>query len=70
MAHKDVMVAHRDVTVAHRDVVVALQGCSVGSLVAIPDCRAAVLDSNLAIFAVYSGLPVLRWTAIWDGFLL
>jgi hypothetical protein len=30
----------------------------------------AVLGSNPAISPAYSGLPVLRWAAIWDGTLL
>jgi hypothetical protein len=38
-----------------------------GSLVATPDCETAVLSSNPAISLAYSGLPVLRWAAIWDG---
>jgi hypothetical protein len=37
-------------------------GSSGGSLVATP-----VLGSNPAISSAYSGLPVLRWTAIWNG---
>jgi hypothetical protein len=37
------------------------------SLVATPDCKPAVPDSNLAIAPAYSGLPFLRWAAIWDG---
>ncbi len=41
--------------------------CSGGSLVATPDCDTAVLGSNPAIAPAYSGLPVLRWAAIWDG---
>ncbi len=45
-------------------------GSSGGSLVATPDCEAAVLGSNPAISPAYSGLPVLRWAAIWDGTLL
>jgi hypothetical protein len=36
-------------------------------LVAAPECDTAVLDSNPAISPAYSGLQVLRWTAIWDG---
>jgi hypothetical protein len=36
-----------------------------GSLVATPDCEAAVLDSNLAISPAYNGLPVHGWAAIW-----
>jgi hypothetical protein len=38
-----------------------------GSLVATPNCKTAILGSNPAISAAYSGLPVLRWAAIWDG---
>ncbi len=38
-----------------------------GSLVATPDCETAVLGSNPAISPAYSGLPVLRRAAIWDG---
>jgi hypothetical protein len=38
-----------------------------GSLVATPDCETAVLGSNPAISSAYSGLPILRWAAIWDG---
>jgi hypothetical protein len=49
--------------------VVAL-GSSGGSLVVTPDCDTAVQDSNPAISPAYSGLPVLRWAAIWDGTLL
>jgi hypothetical protein len=41
-----------------------------GSLVATPDCEAAVLGLNPAISLAYRGLPVLRWAAIWDGTLL
>ncbi len=44
-----------------------LIGSSGGSLVATPDCKTAVLGSNLAISPAYSGLPVLRWAAICDG---
>jgi hypothetical protein len=40
-------------------------GSSGGSLVATPDCAIAVLGSNPAISPAYSGLPVLRWAAIW-----
>jgi hypothetical protein len=36
-------------------------------LVAISDCETAVLGSKPAISQAYSGLPVLRWAAIWDG---
>ncbi len=43
------------------------KGSSGGSLVATPDCKTAVLGSNPAISPAYSGLPVLRWAAIWDG---
>jgi hypothetical protein len=42
-------------------------GSSGGSLVATPDCDTAFLGSNPAISPAYSGLPVLRWDAIWDG---
>jgi hypothetical protein len=42
-------------------------GSSGVSLVVTPDCETAVLDSNPAISLAYSGLPVLRWAAIWDG---
>jgi hypothetical protein len=49
---------------------VVAHGSSGGSLVATPDCEAAVLGSNPAISPAYSGLPVLRWAAIWDGTLL
>jgi hypothetical protein len=45
-------------------------GSSGGSLVATPDCDNAVLGSNPAISPAYSGLPILRWDAIWDGTLL
>ncbi len=45
----------------------SLVGSSGGSLVATPDCKPAVPDSNLAIAPAYSGLPFLRWAAIWDG---
>jgi hypothetical protein len=31
-----------------------------GSLVLTPDCEPVVYDSNLAIFPVYSGLPIHR----------
>ncbi len=44
-----------------------LMGSSGGSLVETPDCKTAVLGSNPAISPAYSGLPVLRWAAIWDG---
>ncbi len=37
-----------------------LIGSSGGSLVATPDCEAAVLGSNPAISPAYRGLPVLR----------
>jgi hypothetical protein len=47
-----------------------LIGSSGGSLVATPDCETAVLGSNPAISSAYSGLPVLRSAAIWDGTLL
>jgi hypothetical protein len=46
--------------------VVAL-GSSGGSLVATPDCKTTVLGLNPAISPAYSGLPILRWAAIWDG---
>ncbi len=55
---------------AHWGAVVAHCGSSGGSLVATPDCDTAVLGSNPAISPAYSGLPVLRWAAIWDGTLL
>ncbi len=42
-------------------------GSSGGSLVATLDCKTAVLGSNPAISPAYSGLPVLRWAATWDG---
>jgi hypothetical protein len=45
-------------------------GNSGGSLVETPDCETVVLGSNPAISQAYSGLPVLRWAAIWDGTLL
>jgi hypothetical protein len=41
--------------------------CCGGSLAATPDCETAVLGSNPAISPAYSGLPVFRWAAIWDG---
>jgi hypothetical protein len=44
-----------------------LIGSSGGSVVVTPDCKNAVLGSNPAISPAYSGLPVLRWAAIWDG---
>jgi hypothetical protein len=44
-----------------------LLGSSSGSLVVTPDCETAVLGSNSANSSAYSGLPVLRWAAIWDG---
>jgi hypothetical protein len=44
-----------------------IAGRSGGSLVATPDCKPTVLGSNPADSPVYSGLPVLRWVAIWDG---
>ncbi len=39
------------------------------SLVVTPDCKTAVLgfESTVAISPAYSGLPALRWAAIWDG---
>jgi hypothetical protein len=42
-------------------------GSSGGSLVATPDCKPVVPDSNPAIPPAYSGLPILGWAAIWDG---
>jgi hypothetical protein len=36
-------------------------------LVATPDCKPAVLGSNLAISPAYGGLPILRWATIWDA---
>ncbi len=42
-------------------------GRSGGSFVATPDCETALLGTNPAISPAYSGLPVLRWAAIWDG---
>jgi hypothetical protein len=45
-------------------------GSSGGSLVWTPDCDTAVLASNPAISPAHSGLPVLRWAAIWDVTLL
>jgi hypothetical protein len=36
-------------------------------LVATPDCKPTVLGSNPADSPAYSGPPVLRWAAIWDG---
>ncbi len=42
-------------------------GSSGVSLVVTPDCETAVLDLNPAISLVYSGLPVLKWAAIWHG---
>ncbi len=47
-----------------------LNGSSGGSLDATPDCETAVLGADLAISPAYSGLPVLRWAANWDGTLL
>jgi hypothetical protein len=47
--------------------VVAHNGSSGGSLVATPDHKPVVLASNPAISSAYSGLPVLRWAAFWDG---
>ncbi len=44
---------------------ISFKGSSGGSLVATPDCEIAVLGSNPAISPAYSGLPVLRWAAIW-----
>jgi hypothetical protein len=38
-----------------------------GSYVATPDCETAVLGLSPAISPVYSGLPFLRWVAIWAG---
>ncbi len=42
-------------------------GSSGGSLVATPDCKPVVTGSNPAISPAYSGLPVLRQVAFWDG---
>ncbi len=42
-------------------------GTSGVSLVATPDCKPAVLGSNLDISPAYSGFPVLSWAAIWDS---
>jgi hypothetical protein len=39
-------------------------GCS---LAATPDCETAVLGLNPAVSPAYSGLPILRRAAIWDG---
>ncbi len=70
---KGAVVAHQGAVVAHQGAVVALReqwwvlGSSGGSLVVTPDCKTAVLGSKPAISPVYSGLPVLRWAAIWDG---
>ncbi len=61
------MVAHEGAVVANEGAVVAHRGSSGGSLVAIPDCDSAVLSLNPAISPIYSGFPVLRWAAIWDG---
>jgi hypothetical protein len=36
-------------------------------LVATPDCKRTVLGLKPADSPAYSGLPVLRWAAIWDG---
>jgi hypothetical protein len=47
--------------------VVAHSWSSGGSLVATPECETAVLGSNPAISPAYSGLPFLKWAAIWDG---
>jgi hypothetical protein len=55
--------------VAHREQRWLL-GSYGGSLVLSPDYETAVLGLNPSIFLAYSGLPVLRWAAIWDGFLL
>jgi hypothetical protein len=44
-----------------------MEGSSGGSLVATPDCKTAVPGLNPAISPAFSGLPVLRWAAIWDG---
>jgi hypothetical protein len=32
-----------------------------------PDGETAILGLNPAISPAYSGLPVLRWAAVWDG---
>jgi hypothetical protein len=61
------VVAHEGAVVAHEVAVAAHQGSSGGSLVVTPDCDITVLSSNPAISITYSGLPVLRWAAIWDG---
>ncbi len=50
--------------------VVAHWGNRGGSFVVTPDCETVVLALNPAISPAYSGLPVLRWAAIWDGTLL
>jgi hypothetical protein len=50
--------------------VVAHWGSRGGSFVVTPDCETVVLALNPAISPAYSGLPVLRWAAIWDGTLL
>ncbi len=42
-------------------------GSSGGSLVATIDFKPAVPGSNPGISPAYSGLPVLRWAAFWDG---
>jgi hypothetical protein len=70
VAHRGAVVAHWGAVVAHWGAVVAHSGSSRGSLVATPDCEAAVLGLNPAISPAYRGLPVLRWAAIWDGTLL
>jgi hypothetical protein len=31
------------------------------------DCETAIQGSNSAISLAYSGLPFLRWVAMWDG---
>jgi hypothetical protein len=38
-----------------------------GSFVATPGCKPAFPGSNSTISTAYSGLPVLRWAAIWNG---
>jgi hypothetical protein len=53
------------VVVAYLGAAVVHIGSSVGSLVVTPDCKPAVLGSNLAISLAYSRLPVLRWAAFW-----
>ncbi len=48
-----------------RGVVVAHLGSSVGSLIAAPDSKPAVLGSDPAISPAFSGLTVLRRAAFW-----